>query len=172
MVFTVQQKRVQYHAKIAVYLRHNHFEAFPVDVEDLDAFIGFEVTTQLCDVDVHGTSVEIVRIAPNRFQGIGALKQIVAVLAQQEEQLVFLGRKPLFPSVFSSEHLCVVIELEGGYGNLTNVFFSVRQCSAASKNGLDTHQKLLHAERFGHVIIGTDLEPFKRVFLGGTSGKE
>ena len=71
-------------------LRHNHFEAFPVNVEDLDAFIGFEVTTQLCDVNVHGTSVEIVRVAPNRFQGIGALKQIVAVLAQA-------GRAARFP---------------------------------------------------------------------------
>ena len=58
----------------------NHFEAFAVDIDDLDGIIRFQMPAQLGDINIHRASVEIVWISPNALQSKGALEQSIFML--------------------------------------------------------------------------------------------
>ena len=82
-------------ARAICLFRHNHLETFSVNVQDLDAFIRLQMTPQLCDVNIHGPAIEIVGVSPNGLERVGAFKQVVSVLAQQKEKLIFLRGEAL-----------------------------------------------------------------------------
>ena len=89
----------------------NHFEAFAVDIDDLDGIIRFQMPAQLGDINIHRASVEIVWISPNALQSKGALEQSIFMLGKEEKQLIFLCRQALF-STLSSQFLSIVIEFK------------------------------------------------------------
>src|SRR5690606_26638602 len=66
-------------------------EAVAVDVDDFYVGIFPEVFAQLRDVDVHAAPVEVGVAAPDLFQRLLPGQQVVLVLAEHAQQLVFLG---------------------------------------------------------------------------------
>ena len=72
---------------------HDELEPFSVDVHDLDTLIFFQQFAQLGNVDVHGTAVEVIVVAPDGAQGGLSVEHIVAGFAEQVQQLSFFGRE-------------------------------------------------------------------------------
>ena len=64
-------------------VRNDEFVALTVDVDDLHLVIVLEVLTQLGDVHVHRTGVEVVVVDPDGAKRIITLQNLVSVRAEQ-----------------------------------------------------------------------------------------
>ena len=87
------------------------------------------------------------------------------MLAQQEQEFIFLRGQALFFSI-AAQHLGVVIKPKRADLDFTHLLIFVGQGGRPAQDGLDAHEQLFHAERLGHVVVGTDFEPFEGVFIG------
>ena len=65
------------------YFRSNQFIPLPVNVDNLDRIIFFQMFTQLSDIHVHASCIEIIIINPNGFQGKVALKNLIGMCTKQ-----------------------------------------------------------------------------------------
>ena len=65
--------------------------AFTVDVDDLDRVIILEMLTKLGDIYIHATSVEVVVINPDGFEGKVTLENLILMSTEKIEKLRLLG---------------------------------------------------------------------------------
>ena len=69
----------------------DEFVAFTMNVDNLNLRVVFQVLTQLGDIHIHRTSVEVVVVNPDGLQGEVALQNLIGMRAEQSLQLVLLG---------------------------------------------------------------------------------
>ncbi len=65
--------------------RSNQFISFPVNVDNLNRIIFFQVLTQLSDIHVHATCIEIIVINPNSLQRKVTLQNFVGMSTKQAQ---------------------------------------------------------------------------------------
>ena len=70
-----------------------------MDIDDLNIGIFLEVFSQFRDVHIHASCIEIIVISPNFLQCQLSLQQIVFVLTEHFQQLVFFGRQSDFVAI-------------------------------------------------------------------------
>ena len=82
--------------------------------------------------------------------------------AQEAQEFGFLCGKFCY-LVIDEKHLFLGIESE--FTNLIHGNFFAFLAFDTAKDGFDTEHKFLHRERFGDIVVRTDLESFEDVFL-------
>ena len=95
----------------------DEFVSFTMYIDNLDLFVGFQMLTQLGDVNIHGAGIEVVIINPNGLQSKVALQDLIAVRAEQSQQLVLLGGKL---SLLVANHEQLLLGVEGKLTNAVN----------------------------------------------------
>ena len=80
-----------------------------MDVDDFNLTVGLQMLTQLSDVNIHRTSIEVVIVDPDSLQGEVTLQDLVRMRAKQGEQFVLL-RGELRLLVVDAEQLLLGIE--------------------------------------------------------------
>ena len=80
-----------------------------MNVDDLDLGIVLQVLTQLGDIHIHRTGIEVVVVDPDGLQGEVALQDLVGVTAEQCQQLVLL-RGELGLLIADDEQLLLGVE--------------------------------------------------------------
>jgi hypothetical protein len=61
-----------------------------VDVDNLDGVICSQMLTQLCDIHIHASRIEVVVIGPHCLERIITLQNLILMSAEQAEQLRLL----------------------------------------------------------------------------------
>ena len=62
-----------------------------MDIDNFDGLVFFQVLTELGDIDIHTTGIEIIVINPNGLQGKIALQNFIGMCTKQSQQFRFLG---------------------------------------------------------------------------------
>ena len=62
-----------------------------MDVHNLNVGIVFQVLAQFRNIHIHAASVEVSITAPDFFQCFLAWQQVILVLCQHFQQIIFLG---------------------------------------------------------------------------------
>lgn len=137
------------------------FEAYSVDVDNLNGGVSFEILAQFGYIDVHTACGEIGIVFPYFLESAGAVDELVEVDAEEFEQFAFLGGQPNGFVVFKGKGLIVVVEFEFADGEL--VVFGFVFIEGASYGGVDASEKFFHTERFGDIVVGADFKAFEFV---------
>ena len=131
-------------------------------IDYLNLIVVLKMLAQLGDVHVHRTGVEVVVVNPDGLQGEVALQNLVGVAAEQGEQLVLLSGE-LSLLVANTEQLLLGVESEAA--DVVDRTLLGLLATYATQDGLNTEYKLLHRERLGDVVVGTNLESFEDVLF-------
>ena len=67
------------------YFRSNQFIPLPVNVDNLDRIILFQMFTQLSDIHVHASCIEIIIINPNGLQCEITLQNLISMSTKQAQ---------------------------------------------------------------------------------------
>ena len=140
-----------------------------MDVDYLYLIIVFQMLAQFGDIHIHRTSIEIVVVYPDGLQSKIALEYLVAVGAEQGQQFVLLGSE-FGLLVTDGEQLLLGVEHEAAEtieGRLLALL-----AAHTTQDGLNAEHKLLHRERLGDIVVGTNLEPFEYIVLQGLGREE
>ena len=94
--------------------RSDELIAFAMNIDDLNRRVGLEMFTELGDVHIHRTGVEVVVINPYGLESIVALQNLVNMRAEQAQQLALLCGE-LGHLVVDHKHLFLGVEGEAAY---------------------------------------------------------
>lgn len=83
--------------------------AFSVNIDNLDRIIFFQVLTQLRNIHIHTTGIEVVIINPDSLQSKVTLQNFISVRTKQSEKFRFFGSQ-LRLLAFCSQNLFLSIE--------------------------------------------------------------
>ena len=140
-----------------------------MDIDNLYVLVVFEVLAQLCDVDVHGTGVEIIVVDPDGFECVVALQHFVHVNAEQAEQFALLGGE--FRYLLAARE-GLLLRVEGETTHFVDHAVARLLSAHAAQNGFDAEGEFFHGEGLCEIVVGTYAEAFEDVFLERFGGEE
>lgn len=140
-----------------------------MDVDDFDRGVVLEVLAKLCDVNVHGTGVEIVVVDPDGFEGIVTLEDFVDVSAEEAEEFGLLSGE--FCD-FVVEDKDLFLGVEGELANLIRSNLFAFLAAHTSEDSLNAEHELLHREGFCDIVVGAYLEALENVLFDCLGGEE
>ena len=111
-----------------------------MNVDDFNRIIFFQVLTQLCDIYIHTTCIEIVVINPNSLQRKVTLQNFVGMCTKQAQQFGFFGGQ--FSLLLGSRQN-LFLRVECKLTNLIDVALLVLLSANTSQDSFNSESQLL-----------------------------
>ena len=141
-----------------------------MQVLDFDAVGGVlsQIFAQLGDENVHALLGEVIVVLPDFQQGFFVQEHFVLPLAEQLEQLGFLGAQPLLCPLQAQR---APLGIEGIAADLKNRL-GLRPLPRIAQQHIDFQQQYLGVERLHQIVGSAELVAFDLVFLQPFGGEE
>ena len=118
--------------------------------------------TQLRNIHIHTTGIEVVIINPDSLQSKVTLQNFISVCTKQSEKFRFFGSQ-LRLLAFCSQNL--FLSIESKLTDLVDIAFFVLLSTNTSQDSFNSESQLFHTEWFRDIIIRTNLKSFQDIFF-------